>query len=104
MGGACSQPTLVKAALEALGTGRARLVVLGEHDHRPDVVNVPMACSSEGAMEVYMEPVLPPPKVHIVGSSPDDRDARRSRPGAWVGGAASTEETSTERRSTPRPT
>jgi len=34
------------------------------------VVTVPMACSSEGAMEVYMEPVLPSPKVHIVGSSP----------------------------------
>ncbi|MDH3249582.1 MAG: XdhC family protein [Acidimicrobiia bacterium] len=70
MGGACSQPTLVRAALESLETGRAQLVVLGEHDHRPDVVNVPMACSSEGAMEVYMEPVLPAPKVHIVGSSP----------------------------------
>ena len=70
MGGACSQPTLVKAALESLETGSAQLVVLGEHDHRPDVVNVPMACSSEGAMEVYMEPVLPAPKVHIVGSSP----------------------------------
>ena len=70
MGGACSQPTLVRAALESLETGRAQLVVLGERDHRPDVVNVPMACSSEGAMEVYMEPVLPSPKVHIVGSSP----------------------------------
>ncbi len=70
MGGACSQPTLVKAALESLGTGRSQLVVLGEHDHRPEVMNVPMACSSEGAMEVYMEPVLPAPNVHIVGSSP----------------------------------
>jgi xanthine dehydrogenase accessory factor len=70
MGGACSQPTLVKAALASLETGRSQLVVLGEHDHRSDVVNVPMACSSEGAMEVYMEPVLPTPQVHIVGSSP----------------------------------
>lgn len=70
MGGACSQPTLVNAALETLTTGRATLVVLGEHDHREGVENVPMACASEGAMEVYMEPVLPAPKVHIVGSSP----------------------------------
>lgn len=70
MGGACSQPSLVKAALESLETGQAQLVVLGERDGRPDVVNVPMACSSEGAMEVYMEPVLPEPQVHIVGSSP----------------------------------
>jgi xanthine dehydrogenase accessory factor len=70
MGGACSQPTLVTAALEALTTGQASLIVLGEHDHREGVANVPMACVSEGAMEVYMEPVLPAPKVHIVGSSP----------------------------------
>lgn len=70
MGGACSQPTLVRAALESLESGRAQVIVLGEHDSRPEVVNVPMACSSEGAMEVYMEPVLPAPKVHIVGSSP----------------------------------
>lgn len=70
MGGACSQPTLVDAALDALRTGQSRLVVLGEHDHRESVINVPMACASEGAMEVYMEPVLPNPAVHVVGSSP----------------------------------
>jgi xanthine dehydrogenase accessory factor len=70
MGGACSQPTLVNAALETLRTGTSTLIVLGEHDHREGVSNVPMACASEGAMEVYMEPVLPSPKVHVVGSSP----------------------------------
>lgn len=70
MGGACSQPTLVDAGLESLRTGQPTLVVLGEHDHRESVINVPMACASEGAMEVYMEPVLPSPHVHVVGSSP----------------------------------
>lgn len=70
MGGACSQPTLVGVALDALRTGRASVVVLGEPDDREGVVTVPMACTSEGAMEVYMEPVLPSPAVHIIGSSP----------------------------------
>lgn len=70
MGGACSQPTLVKVALESLSSGAPTLVVLGEHDHRQDVVTVPMACSSEGAMEVYMEPILPAPHAHVVGNSP----------------------------------
>lgn len=70
MGGACSQPTLVRVALECLGSGEPALVVLGEHDPRPDVVTVPMACSSEGAMEVYMEPMLPAPHAHVVGDSP----------------------------------
>ncbi len=70
IGGACAEPTLVATALEALADGRPRLVVLGEHDGRPDVVEVPMACSSEGAMEVFVEPVIPPPTVHVVGRSP----------------------------------
>lgn len=61
---------MVAAALEALTDGRTRLLSLGEHDHRPDVQNVPMACSSDGAMEVFVEPQLPAPDLHLVGSSP----------------------------------
>lgn len=70
IGGACSRPTVVREALASLSDGRPRLLVLGEQDVRPDVVSVPMACASEGAMEVYVEPFLPAPDVHIVGSSP----------------------------------
>ena len=29
-----------------------------------------MACSSEGAMEVFVEPMLPAPTVHVIGTSP----------------------------------
>jgi xanthine dehydrogenase accessory factor len=70
LGGACAEPTVVRHALEALAEGRARLLVLGEADSRPGVVTVPMACSSEGAMEVFVDPVLPPPDVWLIGSSP----------------------------------
>lgn len=70
IGGACARPTVVAEALASLGDGRSRLLVLGRDDPRPDVVVVPMACASEGAMEVYVEPVLPAPDVHIVGNSP----------------------------------
>jgi xanthine dehydrogenase accessory factor len=34
------------------------------------MVTVPMACESEGALEVYVEPVLPPPQVVAIGRSP----------------------------------
>jgi xanthine dehydrogenase accessory factor len=34
------------------------------------MVTVPMACESEGALEVYVEPVLPQPQVVAVGRSP----------------------------------
>ncbi len=70
LGGACAEPTVVRVALEALQDGASRLLVLGEDDHRPGVIAVPMACSSEGAMEVFVEPVLPAPDVWVVGRSP----------------------------------
>ena len=70
LGGACAQPTVVAQALEALADGASRLLVLGVDDDRPGVTVVAMACSSEGAMEVFVEPMLPVPTVHIVGDSP----------------------------------
>jgi xanthine dehydrogenase accessory factor len=75
IGGACTEPTLVRQAREALADGRPRLLFLGPLDDldgglREGIVRVPMACESEGALELYLEPVLPPPKVVVVGSSP----------------------------------
>lgn len=70
LGGACAQPTVVRVALESLTTGEAALLVLGEADDRPGVIPVAMACSSEGAMEVYVEPFLPRPRLWVVGDSP----------------------------------
>ena len=75
LGGACAAPTLIRTAREVLSEGRARLVVLGP-DHglaggdRDGVRTVPMACDSEGTMEVYLEPVFPPPHLVVVGNSP----------------------------------
>lgn len=70
IGGACARPTVVREALASLSDGKSRLLSLGTEERRPDVVAVPMACASEGAMEVYVEPILPTPDLHIVGSSP----------------------------------
>jgi xanthine dehydrogenase accessory factor len=70
LGGACARPSVVRHALESLADGKPRLLVLGVPDSRPGVIQVEMACSSEGAMEVYVEPLLPAPRVVVVGSSP----------------------------------
>ncbi|MEE9177741.1 MAG: XdhC family protein [Acidimicrobiia bacterium] len=75
IGGACAEPVVLREALEALGDGKPRLLFLGtdadiEAVARPDVITVPISCTSEGALEVYLEPVLPQPHLLAVGSSP----------------------------------
>jgi xanthine dehydrogenase accessory factor len=72
LGGACAEPTVVRESLDALATGEPRLLFLGQASDGvpPGVTSVPMACASEGALEVYLEPVLPKPQVLVVGRSP----------------------------------
>lgn len=75
IGGACAQPVVVREARRVLKDGAPLLMYLGPAEEldghgRDGVVTVPIACSSEGAMEVFMEPVLPQPHVVVVGHSP----------------------------------
>ncbi|MET0800962.1 MAG: XdhC family protein [Actinomycetota bacterium] len=75
IGGACAEPTVVREALKAIDEGTPRLLFLGPPEeleaHRRDgVVSVPIACQSEGALEVYVEPVLPQPQIVAIGRSP----------------------------------
>ncbi len=75
MGGACAEPTVVREALRALEEGTPRLLFLGPPEElaargREGVVAVPIACQSEGALEVYVEPVLPAPHLVVIGRSP----------------------------------
>ncbi|HEV7824480.1 MAG TPA: XdhC family protein [Mycobacteriales bacterium] len=72
LGGACAEPTVVRESLDALETGEPRLLFLGQAEDGvpPGVTSVPMGCASEGALEVYLEPVLPTPQVVVVGRSP----------------------------------
>ncbi len=75
MGGACAEPTVVREALRALEEGTPRLLFLGSPEEleargRQGIVAVPIACQSEGALEVYVEPVLPQPHLVVIGRSP----------------------------------
>ncbi len=75
LGGACSEPTVLREARAALADGQPRLLLLGSPDEleayrRDGMVTVPMACESEGALEVFLEPVLPAPRVIAIGRSP----------------------------------
>jgi xanthine dehydrogenase accessory factor len=75
IGGACAEPAVVREAVRALQDGQPRLLLLGPAEEvqtraREGTVMVPIACQSEGALEVYVEPVLPRPQLVVVGRSP----------------------------------
>jgi xanthine dehydrogenase accessory factor len=75
LGGACAEPTVIRESLRAIEEGTPRLLLLGTEDElgdegRAGVVRVPIACQSEGALEVYVEPVLPSPHLVVIGRSP----------------------------------
>jgi xanthine dehydrogenase accessory factor len=75
IGGACAEPTVIREAKQVMADGEARLLLLGTPDQFGAAVPegmtvVPISCQSEGALEVYIEPVFPVPRLVIVGNSP----------------------------------
>jgi len=81
IGGACAEPVVIREAREVIAEGVPRLLLLGPADQFADrsqggrvvpegMTFVPISCQSEGALEVYIEPVLPTPHLVIVGRSP----------------------------------
>jgi xanthine dehydrogenase accessory factor len=78
IGGACAEPLVIREAKQVISDGNARLLLLGAPDQFGTAVPegmtvVPISCQSEGALEIYIEPVLPVPHLVIVGGSPMTR-------------------------------
>jgi xanthine dehydrogenase accessory factor len=81
VGGQCTQNSVRTAALAALSGSTATLLRVLPDDSDPfpatpgaQVVVNP--CQSGGAVEIFLEPVLPPPLVTITGSTPIARALR----------------------------
>jgi xanthine dehydrogenase accessory factor len=81
IGGACAEPVVIREARQVITEGVPRLLLLGTPEQfagkaeiggaMPDGMTfVPIACQSEGALEVYIEPMLPAPHLVVVGRSP----------------------------------
>jgi xanthine dehydrogenase accessory factor len=75
IGGACAEPVVIREAQRVVTDGTPRLLLLGSPGQFgaaiPDGITVvPISCQSEGALEVYIEPVVPAPHLVIVGRSP----------------------------------
>jgi xanthine dehydrogenase accessory factor len=80
IGGACAEPVVVREARRVIEERQPRLLLLGAPDQLfgqegggalpSGMVAVPISCQSEGALQVYVEPVIPTPHLVVVGRSP----------------------------------
>jgi len=73
LGGNCTRPTVQREARRALADGQPRLVSLSPDpgkNARPGVTTLPMTCHSGGSVDVYLEPILPVPRLLLFGPSP----------------------------------
>jgi xanthine dehydrogenase accessory factor len=72
IGGGCAQPTVVREALLAMGDSKPRLVRISPSPNpvaQEGVLEYAMTCHSGGALEIFIEPVLPKPQILILGRS-----------------------------------
>lgn len=79
VGGACSEPIVIREALRALAAGEPRLVRIGPAGTpaaEGDVVVAESMCASEGTVEVLIEPQLPRPLLVALGDGPAARTLR----------------------------
>ena len=74
IGGACAEPVVIREGQRVISEGEPQLILLGapeDFGHVPEgMISVPMACQSEGALQLYIEPVLSTPQLLVVGRSP----------------------------------
>ena len=74
VGGHCAEPSVRLHALHALETGEPLLLRIepGDGDSEPSegAVTVHNPCISGGALEIFLEPRLPRPRLHVLGDTP----------------------------------
>ena len=75
IGGACAEPVVIREAQRVIQEREPKLLLLGTPEQFgaavPDGITIiPIACQSEGALEVYIEPVVPTMRLVVVGTSP----------------------------------
>ncbi|HLY00005.1 MAG TPA: XdhC family protein [Roseiarcus sp.] len=81
IGGGCARAAVIKAARQCLADGRSRFVSIAPKDalaelgaaageERGGVFYARNSCPSQGTMDIFVEPVLPSPRLLILGASP----------------------------------
>ena len=72
IGGACAEPVLIREALRALAERQPRLLALGKSEELVDtpegVTAIAISCQSDGALQIFIEPVVSAPHQAIFSS------------------------------------
>ena len=72
IGGGCTRGIVLKEALLSIKDGKPRHVRISSDEQKlesSNIVSYNMTCQSGGAVEIYIEPVLPKPHLLIMGKS-----------------------------------
>jgi xanthine dehydrogenase accessory factor len=77
IGGGCSQAIVIEAARQAIRLGQPRRVRISNEPALPDpeVEAHAMPCTSNGAMELFIQPTVPAPLVVVFGATPAAHEA-----------------------------
>jgi xanthine dehydrogenase accessory factor len=79
IGGGCAQPAVLHTVRQALQDGRARLVRVAPADEERaqaagsahgETLEFDMGCHSGGMIELFIDPILPPTRLVVIGDSP----------------------------------
>ena len=75
IGGGCAQPAVIKTVRQALTDGQPRTIRITPTEETAereldDVLEFGMACHSGGTLELFVDPVLPAPRLIVFGDSP----------------------------------
>jgi len=79
IGGGCAQPAVLHTVRQALQDGRARLIRVAPADGEAsqearsapgEGLEFDMSCHSGGTIELFIDPILPPTQLVVIGDSP----------------------------------
>jgi len=79
IGGGCAQPAVLHTVRQALQDGRARLIRIApdapeapddQESVRAEAREFGMSCHSGGTIELFIDPILPPMRLVVIGDSP----------------------------------
>jgi xanthine dehydrogenase accessory factor len=79
IGGGCAQPAVLHTVRQALQDGHARLIRIAPAESAEprdaqslvkDAIEFGMSCHSGGTIELFVDPILPPTRLVVIGDSP----------------------------------